>query len=316
MESGRELFNLFLRGDPLPRPPFLPLLRGLLARIGGTSVKSLTADPTIWANLLLKTADLFDLDGIVAGFHFSLMAEACGCQMDWQNDRPRILAPLALNDRPEESGRLQNAIEAARRVFQVSRPRRACVIALTGPLTLAWHLFGGLEGLERLDEVKDLLTRVTEVFCRIRPDVIIFMEGRPMTSHQHLLKQRRLYGTLKKITNHYGVSTGLYLQGYQPADLERLTALGLEIYILGPSLNLEGPPAGVLPAILDQALGAGLGLPLADPVAARQAIIEGAELYRARAGRGFFFTSFGPITREVDLESLHALVRLIHQVRL
>ncbi|MEW6261664.1 MAG: uroporphyrinogen decarboxylase family protein [Thermodesulfobacteriota bacterium] len=315
METGRELFNLFLRGEPLSRPPFLPLLRGLLARVGGTSVQALTSDPTAWAGILLKTADLFDLDGVVAGFHFSLMAEACGCRIEWENDRPVILPPAGgLRDRPEEAGRMKIALETASRVFQVCRSRRACVAALTGPLTLAHHLFGG-EGPERLSEVKEHLTRATEAFCRVRPDVIIFLEGRSLTAGGQMPGQRRLYGTLRKIAGHYGITTGLYLQGYEPEDLDRLTDLDLDVYILGPSSRHEPPPPAALEAIAGRALGVGLGLPWQDIEASRRAVDEGEALYRARDGRGFFFTSFGPLTRQVNLEALHELTRLIRRVR-
>lgn len=37
METGRELFVNFMRGNPLSRPAFVPLIRGLAAKVGGTA---------------------------------------------------------------------------------------------------------------------------------------------------------------------------------------------------------------------------------------------------------------------------------------
>jgi hypothetical protein len=63
-------------------------------------------------------------------------------------------------------------------------------------------------------------------------------------------------------------------------------------------------------------LGVGLGLPLDDFEKARKIISEGLDLYRAKQGRGFFFTSFGPVTRDVNLDTLHELVKEIAKVSL
>lgn len=64
------------------------------------------------------------------------------------------------------------------------------------------------------------------------------------------------------------------------------------------------------------ALGVGLSLPVDDMHRARQIIHEAEDLYRSKGDRGFFFTSLGPLTRDIDLETLHQLVSEIRQVRL
>ena len=60
MPAGRELFKCFLKGAPLPRPAFVPLVRGLAARVGGVKAEVFTRDPTVRANLPVKTAELFN----------------------------------------------------------------------------------------------------------------------------------------------------------------------------------------------------------------------------------------------------------------
>ncbi len=283
----------------------------------GLTREAINSDPTLWANCLAKTTELFNFDGIVAGFDFSLMAEACGCQIKWENDRPRIDAlPSQLCQTPEESGRMKNALEASGRVFQVCRARRACVLALTGPVTLAHQLFGREEGKDHLSEVKQLMVRITEAFCRIRPDVLVFMEGRPLALAQLNAAHRRLYQTLKNITAYYNISDALYLQGYRPEDLGAFASLKMDIYNLGPSQDQDLPPLSALWDLGAEARGIGIGLPMSDILKAREIIQQGLDWYRARGQRRFFFTSFGPVTRDVHLETLQQLIQEIGQLRL
>jgi hypothetical protein len=316
MISGRELFNKFLKGEPLERPPFVPLIRGLTARVEGVPQEAIHSDPALWANSLSKTTELFNFDGLVAGFDFSLMAEACGCRIKWENDHPVLVAPPdQLCQNPEKTGRMKNALEAADRVFQVCRARRACVVALTGPVTLAHQLFGREAGKDHFNEVKQLVVQVTEAFCRIRPDVLVFMEGRPLALTRLNIAHRRLYQTLKNITAYYNISDALYLQGYRPEDLGTFAALNMDIYILGPSETGGFPPLEALWELGDQSRGIGIGLPLSDMARVREIIQQGMDWYRAKGQRRFFFTSFGPMTRDISLETLQQLIREINEVR-
>jgi hypothetical protein len=317
METGRTLFSRFLKGEPLSRPPFVPLVRGLPARVDGTPFETITLDPTLWANSLNKTTDLFGFDGVVSGFFFSLLAEACGCTLEWEQDRPVVRAPSGpLTEAPEESPRMKSALDAAERVFSVCRTEKACVAAMTGPVTLASQLFGREDGPKRIGEVKHLVVRVTEAFCQTRPDVVIFMEGRPLALADVGLPHRRIYNTLKNILDYYNISAGLYLQGYQAGNLTRFSALKMNLYVLGPSLEGALPPIPDLVDLAADTLGVGLGLPLDDFDKAKQIIEEGLEIYRSRGGRGVFFTSFGPVTRDANLDALHQLVEAIHGLNL
>lgn len=317
MATGRELFIKLLRGEPLSRPAYVPLVRGLAARVGGLSRETLNSDPTLWANSLMKTAELLDLDGVVIGFDFTLMAEACGCKVIWKNDRPVILAPSAgLCETPEENGRMKNALEAAKRVFQVCRDQRACVSSITGPMTLATQLFGHEEGAKHLGESKQLVVRVAEAFCQTRPDVLIFMEGRPLALTELNLTHRRIYNTLKNIASYYNLPAALYLQGYQPQNLAQFSSLRMDIYILGPSIDRNLPPLSEIWALGVGALGVGLSLPLDDLEKAKEIISEGLSLYKTQGKQSFFFTSFGPVTRDVDIETLQQLIKEISRIRL
>jgi hypothetical protein len=310
MATGRELFNQFLNDEPLGRPVFVPMIRGLLSRVEGMPMERLMNDPTLWANALVKTHKLFRFDGVVVGLDFTLMAEACGCGIVWENDRPVASPPVkGLYEKPEETGRMKHALEVAARVFEVTRTEQACIVALTGPLTLADMLFGREKGSEHLGEIKQLMVRVAEAFCKTGPDVLIFMEGRPLASTKINLSHKKIYNTLKNITGYYDVKTGLYVQRYNPSQVDRFGALKMDLYVLGPSEDGSLPDVSRVWDLGVGALGVGLGLPLDDPDTAQRLIREGRELYETSRGRGIFFTSLGPTTRDVDMETLHQLVQ-------
>jgi|GEM_PF-500764 len=315
METGRMLFAKFLKGEPLSRIPFVPLVRGLPARVDGTPFEALVSDPTLWANSLLKTAELFGWDGVVTWFPFGLMSEACGCSITWENDRPVVL-PVSgdLHQQPQESRRVKDAVDVMARVFQISRSERASVIAMPGPFTMAGRLFGPEEGPRHIAQVKQLVAQVAEAFCQTRPDALILVERRHFALSEIGSAQRRVYNTLKNILSYYDVRAGLYVQGYRTDNLKAFAALDMEIYVLGPSVDGSLPPVRGLWELGANALGVGLSLPLGDLEKTRDIIREGLELYRQRAQGGLFFTSLGPVTRDINLEEMHQLINELRQV--
>lgn len=317
MKTGRRHPASFLKGEPISQPAFVPLIWGVLERVSGVSLDELTADPTLWANAFQKTVDLFGVEGMVVGFNFHLMAEACGCGIAQENGRPlELIPPADLCQTPEESRCMKHTLETAKRVFQVCRNERACVAALTGPVTLAGQLFGQEQGAKRIGEIKPLLVRVTEAFCQIQPDAVMFMEDRPLALSDITLEHRRIYNTLKNITHYYNTTIGLYLQGYQLKDLDRFSKLNMDFYIPGPSQDNRMPDLSHVWELGHEAIAVGVGLPLDDLEKAKSIIREGVDHYQTKGRPGVFFTSHGPVSRDVDLNMFRQIIQEIQQVRL
>jgi hypothetical protein len=317
METGQKLFSRFLHGEPLGQPSFVPFIRGVLSRVAGLPFQELTSDPTLWTSALQKTADLFDLDGVVVGFDFTLMAEASGCELTWEGDRPGGIKPaVEVCQTPQEQGRIKHSLEAANRLFKVCQNKRACLIALTGPVTLAVQVYGQKQGPERIADLKQLVVQVTEALCQIRPDAVLFMEEVPLARAQVNLSHRRIYNTLKNITAHYAIPVGLYLEGYQHQTLNQFAKLQMDYYVLGPSADSGMPVLSDLFTLGEGSLGVGIGLPLNDLEKTRETIKQGIDLYQAGGGPGFFFTGHGPVTRDVELDWLHQITKEIRQITL
>ena len=294
----------------------MPLLCSLPARVGGLGFEAMNQDPALWTNALARTADLFDLDGLVIGADPTLLAEACGCPVGWEGGRPVVTGPAAvLSEAPEKSGRMSACLETARRAFQVGRARRGCVAAVTGPVTLASQLFGLEEGPGRLADAKQRVTAVVESYCAQRPDLLVFVEGDALGG-EVTAQQRRAYNTLKNVASYYNIPTALFVQDYDPSETAQLAALKMDLYLLGPGKGGGFPSPCELPGLGEGTLAAGVCLPLDDASSAREFIQEWKALSRSGKARGLFFTSFEPATGEIDLDVVHGIVREIRAVSL
>ncbi len=312
MKTGRELFNELLDRSPLSRPVFLPHIRGLLSRVENRSMEILTSDPGLWTNSLLKTTRLFGFDGVVAGFEASVIAQACGCGMSWEADRPvGIMLQGDLTASPGQSPFLELGLEMGRRLFEVSRQNSACVALLPGPYTLADQVFGYWQGEDHMADIKPVMVEITEAFCKISPDILIFSEGKSLPLNDIGASHRRVFNTLRNIAAYYNIPVGLFLQDYQAAHVVNCVKLGLDIYIPGPDSNGFLPLPSKVWDLGKNALGLGLSLPLHDLDASRKIIIEAMALYRNKPDHGIFFTGQGPVTREIAMDNLHILVNEI-----
>lgn len=317
MTTGRLLIDRLRRGEPAGRAAYVPFFSSVAARIGGTGIEAMMSDPGLWTSCLVKTAELLDLDGVVAGFDRLLVAEACGCRVDTENETwgvEPLQGPLA--SAPEESERWADALETTKRVFHACRQERMCVAAMTGPLSLATQLFGPDGGAERVAEVKGPLVRLAEAYCETRPDVLCIVELGASSAEEMLPGFRRLYQTLRNVASYYDIPVALYLEGYEPGALEPFGRLGLDMYLLGPS-TAGAPPRGALEVLSQRALAVGLGLPIDDLQEARRLIDLGHEIDEAlgRPG-GLLFTSHEATSCTVDIDMLHDLVHEIERAHL
>lgn len=308
MQSGRELFNSFLNNEPLSRPVFIPFIGDLLSRIEDESMETLTQDPSLWANSLVKATQLFGFDGIATGFESNTAAAACGCDVFWENDKP-VLLPLKgeFSEEPQKSPSMKLALEVTKRSFSVCRQNKACLSVLTGPYTLLAQLNLENEAVDT-NKIKQLMVQITEACCETKPDALIFMEGASLSLARIETSHRRFYNTLKNIASYYDIPTGLYIEDYQPETVSELSKINMDMYILGSSLNKDLPLTSELWRLGEGTKGIGIGLPMDDIEKSKELIGKGLELYRANPEHGLFFTSSGAAGRDINLDDIHALV--------
>lgn len=310
MESGRQLMKNFLDQAPLSRPFFMPFVFGLLSRIEKDTMETLTADPQLWTNSLAKTARLFGFDGVAAGLDRHFAATACGCKMQWADDRPQgTTLQGELNASPLQTPQLQTGLEVARRLFDGCRQDLGCTVFLPGPCALAAQVFGS--GPEHMKKIKPLLVEMTEAFCGAAPDLIVFLENRSLSGAEIDISHRRIYKTLKNIASYYDIPVGLFIEEYEIDHISAFSKLDMDIYIPGRDANGRLPMPSQVWDLGEDTLGLGLSLPLDDPAQAGTIISEAVTLYRERSGHGFFFTGSDLAAPAADLESIHTLVNEI-----
>jgi len=315
METGSGLFGKFLKGNHLPRFLFIPLIGTLAAKVGGLHYREMCADPTLWTNSIQKTVDLFDLDGVVGGLDFSLVAEACGAEITWDDEQPTISArPGVLNAAPENNGRLKNSLEAMKRLFHICHNQRVCIAATTGPITLAHQLFGVTDDVEYINAAKQIVTRLTEIYCQCKPNIVLYMEGKPFGETEVTPVSRRAYNTLKNVASYYRVVPALYVEGYIPHLLPSFSVLNMILNIAGPSREGSLPSSSTLWDLNVNTSGIVLSVPVDDIDSAKAMIQQGIEFNRK--GKPCLHTSHGPVAANTPLEAMHLVVREIKNIRL
>ncbi|HEY0837485.1 MAG TPA: hypothetical protein VGE72_26465, partial [Azospirillum sp.] len=221
MSNGRALFTALARGEPPPRPPFLPLVEGLAARVAGVDPAALEADPDLRARAVRQATALVGGDALCFGFE----------------------AELSTDD-----DRFARLTDTLKRAFEPARGTLGCVAALPGPATLARRTSGRTDK-DTLDAVRPVLTRMAEAVCQTRPDLLVFLEDADARSVPVDGTLKRAYAAARKVAAYYDAGTAVHVTGWIDATEEarRLAPLGLDFLWLGAGGGVE--PAAVAAAL-------------------------------------------------------------------
>ena len=305
MSGARDWLKQLAAGQRPAGNAFIPLLEKLAPRVAGISYRQMSSDATAWSNALSQAAQLVGSNALTLGWDDTLLAEACGVPLAWQQDRPQLGERAAgFNPQARSAGRLPAFLETAQRLCQTTKADGACVLALTGPATLARQVFAAAPDKPLLEQLKPLLVEVVEALCQGRPECLVFMESgaalaETVTPDPVTPDLRRSYNTLKNIAAYYGVMPMLHLDGY--TDWQQAAthwaALKLEHLLLGADA------AGQLPQPAALAGWQSLGWPLAaaDLAASRARIAECGGMSLPPQ----FFTTV--LHQEVDIEALRGI---------
>lgn len=305
MITPRQAMDGYLSGRAA-RPVLAPFVERLSARIAGTSYQAMCADAGNYTAALSKTANLLALDAVVVGADDTLLAEALGATIIWRDGRPEISAPpSALADEPATQARLKIAIEAASRLFQVTRGAQGCIAAMTGPATLATQLYGQAGMADGLSALKPALVSVAEAYCKTRPDILLLVETHGVLSATEA-RLRRTLSAIKNVASYYDVRLGIYAASYVAADLAAFSA---DVFVLGSNENLMKE---AVMALGEASSTVGLALPVGsgDCLHVVQHV-RGA----LKGGSNFLLTSSGDIAADADIERLRNELSQLRELR-
>ena len=191
----RSIIRALIRGQPAARPLFLPVIFTLAARLEDIPLPTFVRNPTKIANALTAIHRRLKTDGMTGYFDLSLVAEALGCELDWNATPPAIIAPqretLLTNIQlsPQElnnRGRIPVALEVIQRLTITLRNGPALLAALPGPLRLASQLFGQdfvarlshdkSEAVDIFEMLTELLHHLAQAFCLVETHILLIDE--------------------------------------------------------------------------------------------------------------------------------------------
>jgi MtaA/CmuA family methyltransferase len=196
--TNKELLLKALRNEKTQRDPWVPFVG-----VHGGNLINCPADEYLKsgekiAEGILKANELYSPDGIPILFDLQIEAELLGCEVQWAEKVPPSVVshPLEtgnIEDLPEfstEKGRFPEVKKALKTVKDKIGDDVALYGLITGPFTLALHLFGNnifLDMLMNPDKIKNILTYCSEIatttakfYIENGADVIALVD--PMTS--------------------------------------------------------------------------------------------------------------------------------------
>lgn len=315
--NGRAAARAALRGQTPPRPSFIPFVHGLAARLSQTSLAEMTRDATRLANALSRAQALFGYDAVMAGLDDTIAAEACGCEIGWQGERPNVRShPWRAGTVPSVEtiaarGRAPVIVEAVRRLKATLGDKAALLGVVAGPWTLAGDLYGPNfaddwnSGIQSPADCLAFAGRVSVALARLlgeaQVDGLLVMESGhlPQASPRWTALQGG-YRTLWNVARFYNVPGILALREHGPESLGEMTVLGANALIPGRAgKDWPGAKAVIGRAVPNAALA---GTP-------ETVTLTVAELVTGARPSGWFLTTEWEVPADTPAENLHAAVR-------
>ncbi|MFC1919332.1 uroporphyrinogen decarboxylase family protein [Chloroflexota bacterium] len=255
---SKELVWATFTGRTPPRPPFIPYVSTVAARLMQVPIQEMFTNATLLANSLHKCQELFGYDGVVNLFDTTLEAEACGCRLEWQQDcLPRVVSHVLADvdtKSPDISdlqrkGRLPVVIEAMKRLDLTIGRTVSLFAVVTGPVTLAKHLRGeqfwhdiasSESGAERALEIaSQVVLEVVKIYCQLKIDVVLMAdEDMPTLLPTHNRIVGALMRTIHNIVTFHEGHLILAVREVEQKNLSAVLQLEVDGFSLGNNLAL------------------------------------------------------------------------------
>lgn len=170
---GKELILEVLKGNDVPRTPWVPYTGSQIANLKGYTAEEIFKDADKLLECLTEAAVQYAPDGMPAIFDLQVEAEILGCDLTWYKNTPPTVCshPLAgelvlpTQKLQKTDGRIPMILDVMRR-FKAAHPEIAMYGLVCGPFTLASHLRGTdifMDMYDDEDAVKALVNYCEEV---------------------------------------------------------------------------------------------------------------------------------------------------------
>ena len=196
--NGKELIQAAFKLKEVPRIPWVPFVGCHGGSLIGVTATEYLKSESHMVNGLEESIRLYKPDGLPVAFDLQIEAEIMGCDLLWADSNPPAVSshPLSngksLSDLkiPQKTdGRFPIVLNATRTIRE-RHPDIALYGLVTGPFTLALHLYGSdifmkmytdeAETKQLLQFCKDVCNAVSDYYIEAGCDIIAVVD--PMTS--------------------------------------------------------------------------------------------------------------------------------------
>lgn len=324
--SSRDLVRRCLECKPTDRQPIVMHFGPYAARLQQLSHQQVAADATLLANSLQSAQRLFGCDGLIIMADPTIEAEACGCRVEWRDDRPVVTSHPLGGDAPpdfaaagvETKGRLAVALEAARRLQAVMGKDVALLPAVTGPATLASHLRGpsfltelqeeSESALRALDLAAQVTVHVAKQYLEMGIDLLVVFD--PLVGQLDQARFARVASNLRTLWNVADFFDARVLLQTEISDIsciEGLVGLGAGGLVLEGGAHLD--EVTILAGKRGQSVGA--AVPAALMSGEVHELQHAVAAWRESGTSPYAFFACCGIPRSVPPENVHAVVQAL-----
>ena len=320
--------DLFLLKD-LPRLPFIPWICTFAAKLEQLQVPDMLADPGFLSTALLNAQELLGHDAISVVFDPSLEAEVCGCEIAWP-DAGDALPQVVSHPFPggnwiekldisglEKQGRLPVYFETFKRINILRGKQIALLGMVTGPVTLARHLYGEnlaadlqqgkAEAVKAVAAAGSIGLKICRTYCELGADVVVINDG--MLGSLDAANLSSAVPSLKSIWNvlrFYNARSLLLATGCPPENIRPVISLQPDGVSLG---------SGIENKVLQQELAGrkicgGFSIPAAVLEKPAEAVTY-TDIPLTGNRRGWFITTDGEIPYTTSVETIQEIAGLI-----
>jgi len=324
--SSRDLVRRCLECKPTDRQPIVMHFGPYAARLQQLSYQKVATDATLLANSLQSAQRLFGCDGLIILADLTMEAEACGCRVEWRDDRPVVISHPLEGDAPDDIavagigtfGRLAVAVEAARRLEAVIGKDVALLPAVTGPVTLAGHLRGPAflaelqeeseSALRALDLASQVTVHVAKQYLQMGIHLLVVfdpllgrLDQKPFACAASNLR------TLWNVADFFDARILLQTEISDSSGIEGLVGLGAAGLLLEGGAPLD--EVTVLAGKRGQSVGA--ALPAALISGEVDELEQTVAAWRGSGTSPYAYVALCDIPRSAPPENVHAAARLL-----
>jgi uroporphyrinogen-III decarboxylase len=259
-QTSKELFANLFQMKSLTRLPFIPWISTFAAKLEQIPVQKMFSDATSLSRSLQNAQKLFGYDGITIVFDPTLEAEACGCEIKW-NDKGElpvvVCHPLGegtdIEDfdisEIEKKGRISIAVDAVKRIGMLKGKEIPILGVVTGPLTLARFLRGdsfipelenpSQETIELLELAQKINLKLCNAYCKLGVDAVVIAEKSLGELHYGLINTMIAPGleTIWKVARYYNAYSIILTRDCSEKHIEPIFRLQADGVVMSGNID-------------------------------------------------------------------------------